>query len=68
MEKEYLLFSPSLLKTEVFHLTGIPCQQEEKRNTSAVTRAFEPSQTNMFLCNAAWRDVAGKKIVSSAAL
>lgn len=30
MEKEYLLFSLSLLKTEVFHLAGIPCQKEEK--------------------------------------
>lgn len=30
MENEYLLFSPSLLKTEVFHLAGIPCQKEEK--------------------------------------
>lgn len=67
MENEYLLFSPSLLKTEVFHLKGIPCQKEEKRNNSAVTGALEPSQTSMFLCNVAWGDVAGKKIGTSAA-
>lgn len=30
MENEYLLFSPALLKTEVFHLAGIPCQKKEK--------------------------------------
>lgn len=30
MENEYLLFFPLLLKTEVFHLAGIPCQKEEK--------------------------------------
>ena len=67
MENGYLLFSPSLLKTEAFHLTGIPCQKEEKRNTLAVTRVFEPSQTSMFLCNVAQGDVAGKKIGTSAA-
>lgn len=61
MENEYLLFSPSLLKTEVFHLTWIPCQEEEKRNTSAGARAFEPSsQTSTFLFSVALGYLAGK--------